>query len=438
MGTVGSTESPSRTNPRRQTETTAERVIVDPPFDVQADTASPVNELVCHTDLHCFNELNKIEPETIPPCHDKGQIPIKIELIQDSSGEKRFRYFVSRPTECDPKKFSVFRKKLTKLFDISIESFYSMHGQHRAVIHHEVVRIHNEIYFLMLACGVCSFEHIAKVCKAEPGGNSRMLISFAGEPTRRPDTDYNAVAAGAKYIEQQVRKYYISSGRHVCQDRFSCIWDIETFLEGALQRRDSKSFIKNQLTQIKAGHLLPVITAAAERTTKILLFSDRLDHWECAEQLITALTRVPADYLGFDLDKLRQQVRAALDIRQATLEAAPELEAYRRWIEPLSLLFSEIEVQQDPNAARPYVSTRDADDVLHYAWLLGKIEYFEADEILPLLKFVARQARWEALDHRYALRDEVSTIAKALERYGPKYAKKVGAIRNWMETRPFG
>jgi hypothetical protein len=444
MGNVGSTSSRTGENSPRRSEMTAERVIVDPPFDVQADTASTVADLVSHTQLHCFNELNTVEPETIPPCHDKDQIPIKIELdkspgtVQGERGEKEFRYLVSRPAECDRTKFRLFRKNLTELFDIGFDRSYSMHGTHRFVIHDEVVKIHNEIYSLMMACGVCSFEQISKLHEAAPGGNSRMLISFAGEPTFRPDTDYSAVVAGAKHIEQQVRKYYICSGGRICKNRFDCVWEIETFLERALRRRESATTIKNQLTRIKAGHLLPVIAAAAERNIKILLLSDNHDHWQCAAQLIAALTRVPDEYLGFDLAGFRSQVQAALEARQATLEALPELQACRRWIEQLGLYISEFEVQQDPDAAAPYVSTRDADDVLHYAWLLGKIEYFEADEILPLLRFVAREAQGETLDHRRALGDEVRNIADALGRFGAHYTKKVAAIRNWMESEPFG
>ena len=95
-------------------------------------------------------------------------------------------------------------------------------------------------------------------------------------------------------------------------------------------------------------------------------------------------------------------------------------------------------MQQGPDAARRYRSTDDADDLLHYAWLISKIEYFEADEILPLLKFIAREAQREALDHRHALRDEVSHIADALERFGAHYSNKVAAIRDWLDTNPFG
>jgi hypothetical protein len=303
MGNVGSTSSRTGENSPRRSEMTAERVIVDPPFDVQADTASTVADLVSHTQLHCFNELNTVEPETIPPCHDKDQIPIKIELdkspgtVQGERGEKEFRYLVSRPAECDRTKFRLFRKNLTELFDIGFDRSYSMHGTHRFVIHDEVVKIHNEIYSLMMACGVCSFEQISK---------------------------------------------------------------------------------------------------------------------------------------------LHEAAQVALDARQATLEALPELQACRRWIEQLGLYISQFEVQQDPDAAAPYVSTRDADDVLQYVWLLGKIEYFEADEILPLLRFVAREAQGETLDHRRALRDEVRNIADALERFGAHYTKKVTAIRNWMESEAFG
>ena len=130
--------------------------------------------------------------------------------------------------------------------------------------------------------------------------------------------------------------------------------------------------------------------------------------------MLAALTRVPEQYRGFKPAESRFLVES-LNGKEATLEAGPELDSYRRWIEPLDIevsLATGLEMQQGPNAARRYASTRDADDVLHYAWLLGKIEYFGADE--------------------------VSAIAEALRGFGPRYTAKVAAIRNWLETDPFG
>jgi hypothetical protein len=438
MGNVGSTESGRGTNPTRQTGTTRERFIVDPPFDVQAEAASAVQDLRVHTHLHCFNEENVIEPETTPACHDKYQIPFRIGLDR-----RQLDFYFVAPKRYDPEKLHFFGATLNRVLDIKTYTKHSSFGKHRHVIRQEVANIYNEIFNLMLACGVCSLEQIESLYRKMPGYHSRKLITSHGEPRLSPGTDYNAVAKGTKYIEQQVKKYNPCVGKQIYRDRYECIRHMEKSLREALERRDSTGLIKSRLTQIKAPHLLTVITAAAQRNITILLFSDNPDHWQCAQQLIAALEKVPDAYLGFDLAWLRSQVKGALDARQATLEALPELDAHRRLIKPLALEFSDVlktglEMEQGPNATRPYRSTDDADDLLHYAWLLGKIEYFEAAEIIPLLEFVAREAQGEALAHRRGLHDEVSIIADALEQLGSHYEAKVAAIRSWMQTNPFG
>jgi hypothetical protein len=440
MGSVGSTESHSRTNPQQQIETTAERVIVDPPFDVQAETASTVNDLVIHTHLHRFDKENAVEAEIRPRCHDKDQIALKFVIVEKPNPKLIISGNGHHPDGVSKKILTLEGYAQTKrrsilplvleLVCIRFQCKHLTEKEHKILLHSTMSEIQNEVLDLLVACGLCSVAHLLNLYETKPGQNSRLLIKNAGEPSSRPDTDYSAVVAGAQYIAQRLRKHRIGPEFQVSQTRYDCAKAVERALVKALNDRESQTYIKNKLGQIKAGHLLPVVTAAAERTIKILMFSHDPRHWRSAMDLVDALTDVRQEHVGFDLDELRARVLTRITV--------PELEAYRRWIEPLDLLFSEIEVQQDPNAARPYVSTRDADDVLHYAWLLGKIEYFEADEILPLLKFVAREAQGEALDHRHALRDEVSNIADALERYGPKYAKKVGAIRDWMETRPFG
>jgi hypothetical protein len=95
-------------------------------------------------------------------------------------------------------------------------------------------------------------------------------------------------------------------------------------------------------------------------------------------------------------------------------------------------------VSQGGNAVVPYNSVAHAGAVLHYVSVIGRIEYFGEELMLPLLEFVAREAQGEALAHRRGLHDEVSIIADALKRFGPRYEAKGDAIRAWLDANPFG
>jgi hypothetical protein len=126
-----------------------------------------------------------------------------------------------------------------------------------------------------------------------------------------------------------------------------------------------------------------------------------------------------------------------------TARAHQQLEFYQSEFDLLGLDLrisarNALEVSQGSAAKVPYNSRSYADHVLHYVFLLSRIEHFGAEEIMPLLQFVAREAQGETDDHRHALRDEVSKIADGLEGLGGRYPQKVSAIRDWLETEPFG
>jgi len=144
--------------------------------------------------------------------------------------------------------------------------------------------------------------------------------------------------------------------------------------------------------------------------------------------------RDPVEYLS---GRLNDTLKALSEISKGRLALA----FYQLEFDFLGLdltFDSHLEVSQGGNAVVPYNSVAHAGAVLHYLSIIGRIEYFGEELMLPLLRFVAREAQGEALDHRHALRDEVSRIADALEQLGSHCETKVAAIRNWMQTNPFG
>ncbi len=147
--------------------------------------------------------------------------------------------------------------------------------------------------------------------------------------------------------------------------------------------------------------------------------------------------RDPRDPVEYFSERLTQTLKALSETSKGRLALA----FYQLEFDSLGLdlaFDANLEVSQGGNAVVPYNSVAHAGAVLHYVSVIGRIEYFGEELMVPLLRFVATEAQGKALDHRHALRDEVGGIAAALKALGPRYAAKRDAISNWLSTNPFG
>ena len=86
----------------------------------------------------------------------------------------------------------------------------------------------------------------------------------------------------------------------------------------------------------------------------------------------------------------------------------------------------------------PYRSSVHADALLHYVMLMSRTNYFEVEEIMPILHFMAKAAATEPQEHRSKLHIQLRRVGANLETRGSHYRAKAMAILDWLDTKPFG
>jgi hypothetical protein len=295
------------------------------------------------------------------------------------------------------------------------------------------------------------------------------LICAAGEMIRRPllDSGVQANVLTAQALKESIdripEQFFLAVPRHLhCCDRVlpleEGVASIITCYRGNNRQR-ALSLIQHTLGAVVAPGS-EGFEAGVDRLVE-RIFTRLIDLPEAPatpDEASTWLHRLLIEYveentwlqalirerLGRDRDPVAyfgERLIGTLQALSETSKGQLALAFYQSEFKSLGLDLSfdaNFEIYQGGDAAVPYSSAVHADAVLHYVSLLGKIEYFGVDEMMPLLRFVAREAQGEEVDHRRDLCAEVMAIADALKGFGPHYKAKVVAIRDWLEANPFG
>jgi hypothetical protein len=359
----------------------------------------------------------------------------------------------------------------------------------------------NEILNLMTSCGTLNLAALGSILKSKPDDESRFYIANAGESFSLSGIDYQSVVDNCRYIERKAREYSTSTADFITLHRQDCLEKIANYVSHARAAGESSVFINSMLKKIQGGHLLHVICAAAWYNIGTLAKSRDPAHLWRAMELAGNLCSVPGIFSVDTFNKLAPMVEqfmhrlfdrlcaggcppqeatdrlralfgpiltklgddassrfeARLSAIVTTREAFEELETLAKKISRLNLTLGfESGVKVTPVEMKPsekkepteeqepskeperYGSRAHSFIVLGYLRCLGRIDYYEPEEIMPLLDFVAERTREEEpLPRRESLRDYVLYLRKDLQRRGLTYAGKARAIRIWLATDPF-